>query len=214
MRTAAETILVEQETARRPRQQPGKSKASTGTRRDQKETANKETGPWAETGTCPRKGQMTEPKGMPRMSTANEIAGRWRPTGTKPERTQREQPVRHHALPIALSPDGQYVKPGEPHWESEEMTKETRCRNKALRDTAEAGDTSGRMYIDVDVPGGREEDGAPHWGYVVTAPHRGNRFQLWCPVHLQCTEQSTEGAANGRGSPCRRWRKSWPARRG
>ena len=42
--------------------------------------------------------------------------------------------------------------------------------------TTEADDTNGRMYIDVDVPGGPEEDGAPHWGYVVTAPQRGNRF--------------------------------------
>ena len=137
VRTEAETILVEQETAWRPRQQPGKSKTSTGTQRNQKETANKETGPWAETGTCPRRGQMTEPKGMPRTSTANETAGRWRPAGPKPERTHREQPVRRHALLIAVSPDGQYMKPGERRWESEEMTKETRYRNEALRDAAQ-----------------------------------------------------------------------------
>ena len=32
------------------------------------------------------------------------------------------------------------------------------------------------MYIDPDMPGGEEEDGAPQWGYVVTALQRGNRF--------------------------------------
>ena len=66
--------------------------------------------------------------------------------------------------------------------------------------TGEADDTNGR-YIDVDVPGGPEEDGAPHWGYVVTAPQRGNRFQLWCPVHLKRSDQGTAGAADGRDSP-------------
>ena len=69
------------------------------------------------------------------------------------------------------------------------------------KNATEADDANGRMYIDVDVPGGPEEDGAPHLGYVVTAPQRGNRSELWCPVHLQCTEQSTTGTADGRGSP-------------
>ena len=52
------------------------------------------------------------------------------------------------------------------------------------RRAVEAGETDGRMYIDMDVPGGPEEDAAPHWGYVVTAPQRGKWFQVWCPVHL------------------------------
>ena len=41
------------------------------------------------------------------------------------------------------------------------------------RHTGGTPETSERMYIDVDVPGGPEEDGAPHWRYVVTAPQRG-----------------------------------------
>ena len=45
VRTAAETIIVEQETTRRPRLQPGKDKTGTGTRCDQKENASMETGP-------------------------------------------------------------------------------------------------------------------------------------------------------------------------
>ena len=57
------------------------------------------------------------------------------------------------------------------------------------------------MYIDVDVPGGPEEEGAPHWGYAVTAPQRGNRFQLWCAVHLQRPHQDAPEPADGRVSP-------------
>ena len=39
--------------------------------------------------------------------------------------------------------------------------------------------------IDVDMPGTEEKDGPPHSGYLVTAPSRGDRFQLWRPVHMQ-----------------------------
>ena len=57
------------------------------------------------------------------------------------------------------------------------------------------------MYIDVDVPGGPKEDGAPHWGYVVSAPQRGNRFLLCSPVHVQRSGQGATGAVDGRDSP-------------
>ena len=65
----------------------------------------------------------------------------------------------------------------------------------------EATDTNGRMYINVDVPGGPKEDGAPHWGYVVSAPQRANRFLLCCPVHVQRSGQGATGAVDGRDSP-------------
>ena len=71
---------------------------------------------------------------MLRTPTANETVGRWKLAGTKPEQTQRAS---EHALLIPLGPDGEYMKSGERHWESEEMTKEIRYRNKALREAAQ-----------------------------------------------------------------------------
>ena len=35
------------------------------------------------------------------------------------------------------------------------------------------------------MPDGTEADGAPPWGYLVTAPQRGHIFQLWRPMPLQ-----------------------------
>ena len=52
------------------------------------------------------------------------------------------------------------------------------------------------MYIDVDVPGGDEEDGAPHLGYVVTAPQRGNPVSALVPL-------STKTKTKWGGSPKR-----------
>ena len=42
------------------------------------------------------------------------------------------------------------------------------------RCTGGAAAADEQMYIDVGLPGGPDEDGAPHRGYVVTAPQRGN----------------------------------------
>ena len=51
----------------------------------------------------------------------------------------------------------------------------------------------------VAMPDGTEADGAPHWGYLVTAPQRGHRFQLWKPMPLQCEreEQGRDGGGHG-----------------
>ena len=51
----------------------------------------------------------------------------------------------------------------------------------------------------VAMPDGTEADGAPHWGYLVTAPQRGHRFQLWRPMPLQyeTEEQGRDGGGHG-----------------
>ena len=52
----------------------------------------------------------------------------------------------------------------------------------------------------VEMPDGHEADGAPHWGYLVTAPQRGHKFQLWRPMSMQCEAEEQGRGGGGHGT--------------
>ena len=51
--------------------------------------------------------------------------------------SEKMRPAKRHALLIALSPDGEYIQPGERHWESETVDNETRHTSTAPREAAQ-----------------------------------------------------------------------------
>ena len=167
---------------RRPRIRPTSNGKDTSTPWSQKEKASQGTGPSTGAEPCPRKGQPTEPRKRTRMiqRPRQQFTGNKLGCGHGRTRGYGQRSVMLYRLlsaPMESTCNGGTALGKRDNGQRDPVQE---CSPKRSR-TPEAGETHGRMYIDVDVPGGPKEDGAPHWGYVVTAPQRGNRYQLWCP---------------------------------
>ena len=92
---------------------------------------------WKGADAWPRERRATEPMKMSRTRTVEVTADPWKQAGMQTSHSTKVWPAKRHALLIALSPDGEYMQPGERHWESATVDTETQYMNAAPREAAQ-----------------------------------------------------------------------------